>query len=61
MFPGVILALDPQGRVVESYSGDQEKMILVELKAQAINETRSHIMKYFIPHRRSGLYKDIVS
>ena len=60
-FPGTILALDPQGQVLESYSGHEEKMLLVELKAQAIRETRGHRMKYFIPHRRKELYKDIVS
>jgi len=33
-FPGVILALDPQGRVLESYTGNEETMVLVELKAK---------------------------
>ena len=60
-FPGVILALDPQGQVMESYAGDQEQMIFVELKAEVLRETRAHRMKYFIPFRRRGLYKDIVS
>ncbi len=60
-FPGVILALDPQGRVLESYSGNEETMVLVELKAKVLQETRGHRMKYFIPRRRSALYKDIVS
>ena len=59
-FPGVILALDPQGRVLESYSGDEETMVFVELKAKVLQETRSHRMKYFIPHRRSDLYKDLI-
>lgn len=60
-FPGVILVLDPQGRVLESYAGDEEKTIFVELKAEVLRETRAHRMKYFIPSRRRGLYKDIVS
>jgi predicted amidohydrolase len=60
-FPGVILALDPQGRVLESYAGNEETMVLVQLKAKDLQETRAHRMKYFIPHRRSELYKDIVS
>jgi predicted amidohydrolase len=60
-FPGVILALDPQGRVLESYAGHEETMALVELKAKDLQETRAHRMKYFIPHRRSQLYKDLLS
>jgi len=60
-FPGVILALDPQGRVLESYAGNEETMVFVELKAKVLEETRTHRMKYFLPHRRRELYKDIVS
>ena len=60
-FPGVILALDPQGRVLGSYAGNEEKMVFVELKAETLHETRAHRMKYFIPHRRKDLYKDLVS
>jgi len=60
-FPGVILALDPQGRVLESYSGMEETMVFVGLKAEVLQETRAHRMKYFIPHRRKDLYKDLVS
>ena len=60
VFPGVILALDPQGRILESYTGNEEKMVLVELKAEVLSETRAHRMKYFIPRRRSELYKDII-
>jgi len=60
-FPGTILALDPQGQILESYSGNEETTVFVELKAKVLQETRGHRMKYFIPHRRSELYKDIVS
>jgi N-carbamoylputrescine amidase len=60
-FPGVIIAFDPQGRIMERYAGNEEKLVLVELKADVLKETRSHRMKYFLPHRRKGLYKDVVS
>ncbi len=60
-FPGVILALDPQGRVQESYAGNEETMVLVELKAKVLQETRGHRMKYFLPHRRNELYGDLIS
>ena len=39
----------------------EEKMVFVELKAETLHETRAHRMKYFIPHRRKDLYKDLVS
>ena len=61
VFPGVILALDPQARILESYTGNEETMVFVELKAEVLQETRSHRMKYFLPHRRRELYADIVS
>jgi N-carbamoylputrescine amidase len=56
VFPGVILALDPQGWIMESYAGDEEKMVFVELKAKTLRETRAHRMKYFLPNRRPELY-----
>ena len=61
VFPGVILALDPQGRILDSYAGNEETMVFVELKAEVLQETRAHRMKYFLPHRRKELYADIVS
>jgi hypothetical protein len=46
---------------MESYAGNEERMALVELRADVLQETRRHRMKYFIPHRRKELYKDLVS
>jgi N-carbamoylputrescine amidase len=60
-FPGVVIALDPQGRVIESHAGDEEKMVFVELKAETLKGTRAHRMKYFLPHRKNELYRDLVS
>jgi hypothetical protein len=36
-------------------------MVFVGLKAEVLQETRARRMKYFIPHRRKDLYKDLVS
>ena len=60
-FPGVIIAFDPQGRIMESYAGNEEKMVFVELKANVLKETRAHRMKYFLPHRRKELYEQLIS
>jgi predicted amidohydrolase len=61
LFPGVILALNPSGRVMERYCGTEDKMVLVDMKASEIQEVRSHRMKYFLPRRRPELYQDLVS
>jgi predicted amidohydrolase len=61
LFPGIILALNPSGRVMETYCGTKDKMVLVDMKASEIEEVRSHRMKYFLPHRRPELYHDLVS
>jgi predicted amidohydrolase len=58
-FPGVALALSPAGRMIASYGGDQENMMLVDLSKDELQETRSHRMKYFMPNRRPELYRAI--
>jgi len=60
-FPGVVVALNPTGEVIARYGENQEKIVLVELKMDEIQEIRDHRMKYFIPNRRSELYKDLTS
>ena len=60
-FPGVALALNPAGRVIEAYCGREERMILVELRRDILEEIRNHRMKYFLPNRRPELYGDISS
>jgi predicted amidohydrolase len=60
-FPGVILGIDPSGRIIESYGGSQERMILIELKGRLLEEVRNHRMRHFLPHRRPELYEDICS
>jgi len=59
-FPGVILALNPSGRVMKKYGGTENRMLSLELRADEIEEVRSHRMKYFLPHRRSELYPDLI-
>lgn len=59
-FPGVVLALNPAGRVIASYSGSSEKMLLLTLKGGDLKEIRGHRMKYFLPYRRAELYRGLV-
>ena len=60
-FPGVAVALNPAGRVIASYKGNREKMILAEIKMDELKEIRRHKMKYFLPNRRPELYGKISS
>jgi N-carbamoylputrescine amidase len=60
-FPGVALALNPAGRVMEAYCGHREKMILVDLRRDVLQEIRNHRMKYFLPNRRPELYREMSS
>ena len=59
LFPGVAIALNPSGRVINIYRGYEEKMIFVRLKKEVLAETRNHRMKYFLPNRRPELYREI--
>lgn len=59
-FPGVALVLGPDGQVLVKYTGKEEKILFVDLKAAHLKAVRQHRMKYFIPHRRPDLYDKIV-
>jgi predicted amidohydrolase len=55
-FPGVAVVLDPLGNVLQSYTGDEEHMIIADLKKETLNSVRQHKMRYFLPNRRPDLY-----
>jgi N-carbamoylputrescine amidase len=59
-FPGVCLVLGPNGQVLAKYAGDAERILYADLKADALQRTREHRMRYFIPQRRPELYQKIV-
>jgi N-carbamoylputrescine amidase len=58
-FPGVAIALGPDGRIISSYTGEKEKVLLVDIDKDMLKAVRNHRMKYFIPQRRPELYKKI--
>ncbi len=59
LFPGVAVALNPSGRVMNCYRGYEEKLMMVHLTGEELKETRKHRMKYFLPNRRPELYREI--
>ena len=55
-FPGVAMVLGPDGCLLDWYAGEEEKVIIVELKGEDLDHVREHRMKYFLPERREELY-----
>jgi len=58
-FPGVALVIAPDGRVISRYLGDGEKCLVADLEGDRLREVRTHRMRYFFPHRRPELYRDL--
>ena len=56
-FPGVALVLGPDGLLLEWYAGEEEKVVVAELKGDDLKNVREHRMKYFLPERREELYE----
>ena len=59
-FPGVALAIGPDGNVMSRYAGRGENMLVAVLQAEKLKAIREHRMKYFLPNRRPDLYVDIL-
>ena len=59
-FPGVAVIIHPSGNVMENYAGEEERMIVAELKRKDLEEIRNHRMKYFLPYRRPELYRGLI-
>jgi predicted amidohydrolase len=59
LFPGVIMILNPEGKILYQYTGYKEKMIIVELKESDLTKIRTHLMRYFLKYRRPELYNAI--
>ena len=58
-FPGVAMILNPLGRIIKSYKGNEEAMIVADLRGDELKEVRGHRMKCFLPNRRPELYRDL--
>ena len=56
-FPGVALVLGPDGLLQQWYAGEEERMVIAELKGDDLRRVREHRMKYFLPERREELYE----
>ncbi len=55
-FPGVIVFLGPDGRVVNQHLGEDEHVLSDTLDFAFLEGIRRHRMKYFLPYRRPDIY-----
>jgi len=56
-FPGVAVAIDPSGEILNTYLSNDEGLLIIDLKAETLKSVREHRMKFFLPTRRPELYK----
>lgn len=56
-FAGLSLAIDPAGKLAASDLSGEEGLLMVTLQKAALQRVRNHRMRYFLPHRRPGLYR----
>ena len=56
-FPGLSLIIDPSGNIIKKNVTGEENIIVADLKADDLNRVRNNRMSFFLPNRRTGLYK----
>lgn len=56
-FPGLAVAIGPDGRVVAAAADGQEGLLVADLDAGQLAAVRSHPMRYFLPNRRPDIYR----
>jgi len=60
-FPGVALILDPKGQMITEKTGDDEGMIVADLRSNNFIAVRNQKMGFFLPHRRPELYGELLN
>jgi N-carbamoylputrescine amidase len=58
-FTGVALVLDPRGEVLGETSGEEERMLIADLKADALAKVRKARVGFFLANRRPELYEGL--
>jgi len=60
-FPGVAFIFDPKGQVMTERKGEDEGMIVADLRSEDFTYVRSHRMRFFLPQRRPELYGELLN
>lgn len=55
-FPGLSLAIHPNGYVFQKHFSQQDSIMIVDLNANDFYSVRNHRMRFFLPKRRPELY-----
>ncbi len=55
-FPGIAIVLDPSGNILAKDISGNDGLLYADLKKEAIDNVRSHKMRYFFPNRRKDIY-----
>ena len=58
-FPGLALAIGPDGHLLKKDVGGNESLLVIHLKAEDLASVRNHRMRYFLPNRRPELYRSL--
>ena len=56
-FPGISILIGPDGNVVYKSIDETEGVHIINIEKAVLSEIRSHKMRYFLPNRRSDLFK----
>ncbi len=57
LFPGISLFIGPDGNVIYKSIEQKEGIHIINIEQSALDRVRSHKMRYFLPQRRSDLFK----
>ncbi|MBU1343839.1 MAG: amidohydrolase [Proteobacteria bacterium] len=55
-FPGISIFIGPDGNIINKSIDESEGVHIVTIKKTALDQVRSHKMKYFLPYRRKDLF-----
>ncbi len=57
VFPGVAVAIGPDGQVMDRLFCDADDMLVIDLPGAVLDAVRGHRMRYFLPNRRPELLR----
>jgi len=58
-FPGIAVVIEPSGNVLSNDITGDEGILIAQLDENLLKNIRNHQMKYFLPNRRSNLYRQL--
>jgi N-carbamoylputrescine amidase len=56
-FPGISILIGPDGNIIYKSIDEKEGLHIINIETTVLDQVRSHKMRYFLPNRRSDLFK----